>query len=125
VEGSATTFEQLGLSASSLEAIRQAGFEAPTPIQVGVIPIALAGEDVIGQARTVTGKTASFFLPLFERIKFEAAESETESERSDSQESASAESASAGDEKPGDEKPAGGRRRRRRYFSRAIVRYSS
>ncbi|PCI24201.1 MAG: RNA helicase [SAR324 cluster bacterium] len=64
------TFEQLGLSASILDALKKKGFEKPSPIQAQVIPILLAGEkDVLGQAQTGTGKTAAFGLPLIERLK--------------------------------------------------------
>jgi len=48
--------------------VRQAGYTHPTPVQAGLIPRALAGVDVLGQARTGTGKTASFVLPILERM---------------------------------------------------------
>jgi ATP-dependent RNA helicase DeaD len=50
------------------DALRQAGYAAPTPIQAGLIPRALTGVDVLGQARTGTGKTAAFVIPILERI---------------------------------------------------------
>ncbi|OLF73088.1 RNA helicase [Maricaulis sp. W15] len=62
------TFAELGLSPKLLEAIEQAGYSEPTPIQAGAIPAALAGKDVLGIAQTGTGKTASFTLPLIERL---------------------------------------------------------
>ncbi|MEM9860916.1 MAG: DEAD/DEAH box helicase [Myxococcota bacterium] len=62
------TFDSLGLSASVLKAIREAGYETPTPIQVQAIPPALKGRDVLGCAQTGTGKTAAFGLPLLERV---------------------------------------------------------
>ena len=62
------TFEKLGLSPESLEAVRRARFERPTPIQSQAIPPALAGRDVIGCAATGTGKTAAYVLPLVERF---------------------------------------------------------
>lgn len=62
------TFAELGLSPKLLEAIEQAGYSEPTPIQAGAIPPALAGRDVLGIAQTGTGKTASFTLPLIERL---------------------------------------------------------
>ncbi len=63
-----TSFEQLGLSPESLDALRRARFTQPTPIQAGAIPPALAGRDVIGCAATGTGKTAAYVLPLVERL---------------------------------------------------------
>ncbi|KFA89891.1 DEAD/DEAH box helicase [Archangium violaceum] len=62
------TFDQLGLSPESLDALRRARFERPTPIQAQAIPPALAGRDVIGCAATGTGKTAAYVLPLVERF---------------------------------------------------------
>jgi len=62
------TFAELGLSPKLLEAIEAAGYTDPTPIQAGAIPPALAGRDVLGIAQTGTGKTASFTLPLIERL---------------------------------------------------------
>ncbi|MFM7108086.1 MAG: DEAD/DEAH box helicase [Planctomycetaceae bacterium] len=59
-------FDALGLSATSLAAVDQAGYTMPTPVQAGLIPRALAGVDVLGQARTGTGKTAAFVLPILE-----------------------------------------------------------
>lgn len=46
----------------------QVGYEHATPVQAGVIPKAIEGVDVIGQARTGTGKTASFIIPILERL---------------------------------------------------------
>jgi len=48
--------------------ISAAGYETPTPIQVGCIPLALAGKDVIGLAQTGTGKTAAYALPIIQRM---------------------------------------------------------
>ncbi|MCC5995891.1 MAG: DEAD/DEAH box helicase [Oceanicaulis sp.] len=62
------TFEDLGLSPKLLSAIADAGYTTPTPIQAGAIPHALAGRDVLGIAQTGTGKTASFTLPMIERL---------------------------------------------------------
>ena len=58
------TFQDLGLSDKVLEGITAAGFERPTEIQAELIPVILGGKDVIGQAKTGTGKTASFGLPI-------------------------------------------------------------
>ncbi len=62
------TFEELGLSPKILAAISEAGYTEPTPIQAGAIPPALTGKDVLGIAQTGTGKTASFTLPLIEKL---------------------------------------------------------
>jgi ATP-dependent RNA helicase DeaD len=50
-------------------ALAKAGYLEPTPIQAGLIPRALAGVDVMGQARTGTGKTAAFVIPILERLQ--------------------------------------------------------
>ncbi len=59
-----TTFSDLGLAPKVLRAVSDAGYEIPTPIQVGAIPPALEGRDVLGIAQTGTGKTAGFVLPM-------------------------------------------------------------
>ena len=59
-------FEDLGLSPQILEAVKDAGYSTPTPIQAQGIPTVLKGRDVIGIAQTGTGKTASFTLPMIE-----------------------------------------------------------
>lgn len=58
------SFEKLGLRNSILKGIQASGFEHPTDIQVRLISAILAGKDVMGQARTGTGKTAAFALPI-------------------------------------------------------------
>jgi ATP-dependent RNA helicase DeaD len=62
-------FQALSLSATMLAALDRAGYVEPTPVQAGLIPRALAGADVMGQARTGTGKTAAFAIPILERIE--------------------------------------------------------
>ncbi|MFU8864888.1 MAG: DEAD/DEAH box helicase [Rhodobacterales bacterium] len=57
-------FSDLKLDPKVLQAIEDAGYETPTPIQAGAIPPALEGRDVLGIAQTGTGKTASFTLPM-------------------------------------------------------------
>lgn len=59
-----TTFAHLDLSPAVLKAIKQEGFEQPTPIQMRAIPTIMSGRDMIGQAQTGTGKTAAFALPI-------------------------------------------------------------
>lgn len=51
-----------------LATIRKCGFEKPSPIQASFIPVAIEGHDVIGQARTGTGKTAAFVIPILEQM---------------------------------------------------------
>ena len=60
-----TSFKDLGLRDSVVQGLTEAGFVHPTDIQARLIPEVLAGHDVIGQARTGTGKTAAFGLPIF------------------------------------------------------------
>ena len=64
----ATDFAALGLAPQVLDAVREAGYASPTPIQQQAIPIALKGRDLIGLAQTGTGKTAAFTLPLVHRL---------------------------------------------------------
>ena len=63
------TFQQLGLGAEILKALKENGFEMPFPIQEMSIPLILNGVDVVGQAHTGTGKTAAFSLPMLTRLK--------------------------------------------------------
>lgn len=62
------TFEEMCLDTRIMRAIAEMGFEQPSPIQAQSIPIAVEGKDMIGQARTGTGKTASFGMPMLQRI---------------------------------------------------------
>lgn len=61
-------FGEIELSRKLLQALREMGFEEPSPIQAQTIPLTLAGHDVIGQAQTGTGKTAAFGIPTVEKI---------------------------------------------------------
>jgi len=67
----AESFEDLGLRSSVLKGVHAAGFTRPTGIQAQFIPLALAGKDILGQAKTGTGKTAAFALPLLHMCKKE------------------------------------------------------
>ncbi len=62
-------FDEMGLSAEMMSALADAGYQQPTPVQIGVIPKALQGIDILGQAQTGTGKTASFVIPILERLE--------------------------------------------------------
>src|ERR1700761_8191227 len=59
----------MGLSRIMLEALKRVRYSTPSPIQAGLIPEALDGKDVIGQAKTGTGKTAAFGIPLIEMLE--------------------------------------------------------
>lgn len=61
-------FEALGLFKNLLTSIATLGYETPTPIQRGAIPLVLAGRDIVGLAQTGTGKTAAFGLPLVQNL---------------------------------------------------------
>ncbi len=64
-----TTFDDLQLEPKVLRAIKEMGFEEPTPVQEKTIPPAMEGIDLIGQAQTGTGKTAAFGIPLISKIE--------------------------------------------------------
>lgn len=59
----------MGLSVPLLKAIKRKGFRLPTPIQRRAMPVILQGQDVIGMARTGSGKTAAFVIPMIEKLK--------------------------------------------------------
>ncbi|MFD9098739.1 DEAD/DEAH box helicase, partial [Streptomyces collinus] len=63
-----TTFRELGILPETAEALEAVGIISPFPIQEMTLPVALSGTDVIGQAKTGTGKTLGFGLPLLERV---------------------------------------------------------
>ena len=65
----AGTFEAMNLSPLVLKGIRRKGFRLPTPIQRKTIPLIMQGLDIVGMARTGSGKTAAFVIPLLERLK--------------------------------------------------------
>lgn len=62
-------FQAMGLNALLLKAITRKGFSVPTPIQRKAIPLVLDGQDVVGMARTGSGKTAAFVIPMIEKLK--------------------------------------------------------
>lgn len=62
-------FQAMGLNANLLKAITRKGFLVPTPIQRKTIPLLLDGQDVVGMARTGSGKTAAFVVPMIEKLK--------------------------------------------------------
>ncbi|RLL98186.1 ATP-dependent RNA helicase dbp10 [Aspergillus turcosus] len=62
-------FQAMGLSATLLKAIARKGFSVPTPIQRKTIPVIMDDQDVVGMARTGSGKTAAFVIPMIEKLK--------------------------------------------------------
>src|SRR5436190_4181064 len=62
------TFDDLGLAEPILRAVREQGYETPTPIQKQAIPAVLDGGDLMAGAQTGTGKTAGFVLPMLQRL---------------------------------------------------------
>lgn len=62
------SFDKLGLSTAVLETLVEQGYHTPTPIQAQAIPAIISGRDVMAAARTGTGKTAGFTLPLLDRL---------------------------------------------------------
>jgi len=67
------TFDDLNLAPAIMKAVREQGYETPTPIQAQAIPAVLAGQDLLAGAQTGTGKTAAFTLPLLHRLSQQAA----------------------------------------------------
>ncbi len=70
-----SSFDQLGLIAPLLQAVRELGYEQPTPVQEQAIPLVLAGRDLMAGAQTGTGKTAAFALPILQRLAPQASSS--------------------------------------------------
>ena len=62
------SFADFGLDPRLERAVREAGYETPTPVQAATIPIGLSGRDLIGTAQTGTGKTAAFVLPILQHL---------------------------------------------------------
>lgn len=62
-------FQAMGLNANLLKAITRKGFSIPTPIQRKTIPVIMDDQDVVGMARTGSGKTAAFVVPMIEKLK--------------------------------------------------------
>jgi superfamily II DNA/RNA helicase len=69
------TFSELGVSADICEALAAEGITTTFPIQTLALPIGLSGQDIIGQARTGTGKTLAFGIPLLQRLSAQPASS--------------------------------------------------
>ena len=69
------SFETLGLMPELLRAVRDHGYETPTPVQAQAIPLVLAGRDLLAGAQTGTGKTAGFVLPILQMLAPQASTS--------------------------------------------------
>ena len=61
-------FADLSLTAPLMQAVKESGYERPTPIQARAIPHLLQGRDLLGLAQTGTGKTAAFGIPLLQKL---------------------------------------------------------
>ncbi|MDH5223016.1 MAG: DEAD/DEAH box helicase [Betaproteobacteria bacterium] len=70
-----SSFDQLGLIPPLAQAVRELGYEQPTPVQEQAIPLVLAGRDLMAGAQTGTGKTAAFALPILQRLAPQASTS--------------------------------------------------
>lgn len=62
------TFTSLGLDSRILQAITKQNFQTPTPVQQKAIPLALEGRDVLARAKTGSGKTAAYLLPILHSV---------------------------------------------------------
>ncbi|NWY04727.1 DDX54 helicase, partial [Nothoprocta ornata] len=67
-------FQSMGLSYPVFKGIMKKGYKVPTPIQRKTIPVILGGKDVVAMARTGSGKTACFLIPMFEKLKAPSAQ---------------------------------------------------
>jgi ATP-dependent RNA helicase DDX54/DBP10 len=68
-------FESLGLSPDVYRGVKRKGYRVPTPIQRKTMPLILSGADVVAMARTGSGKTAAFLVPMLERLRRHAPQS--------------------------------------------------
>ncbi|XP_040207856.1 ATP-dependent RNA helicase DDX54 [Rana temporaria] len=67
-------FQSMGLSYPVFKGVMKKGYKVPTPIQRKVVPVILDGKDVVAMARTGSGKTACFLIPMFEKLKAHVAQ---------------------------------------------------
>ncbi|KAK8797312.1 hypothetical protein WA158_004520 [Blastocystis sp. Blastoise] len=62
------SFQKMGLSSGVYNGVMKMGYKLPTPIQRAIIPLALTGKDIVAMARTGSGKTAAFVIPVLEKL---------------------------------------------------------
>lgn len=86
-------FQELDIVAPILQAVEEKGYEEPTPIQQEAIPVVLAGKDIFGIARTGTGKTAAFAIPIIQQLMAERARAADEVAAREAEEATRAEEA--------------------------------
>ncbi len=65
------SFEKMGLSSEMVARLHEVGYEKPSPVQAGLIPLAMEEFDLIGQSQTGTGKTAAFGIPILEQLEMD------------------------------------------------------
>ena len=68
LKGKAGSFQSLGLSTELLNGLNRMGYKVPTPVQRKTLPLAMAGMDAVVMARTGSGKTGAFLVPMLHRI---------------------------------------------------------
>jgi len=68
------SFEDLGVSAQNVDALKTLEITNPTPVQAKAIPLILKGQNIMAQAKTGTGKTLAYILPIIDKLAFKPGE---------------------------------------------------